>query len=136
MKKNLLTFLFVIAFVCVGTLVVSAKTPSSSENSANVSKRLVAVKTFSNKTKAVKAKCNAAPCDGLRDNLIALNTIYDNACGPAYLSGCEPDLAGDLQRAGGAYENCLNGGSPELAVKTDRAIDRNKSVKSRVLSSE
>lgn len=136
MKKNLLVFLFVITFMCVGASVVSAKTPASSETPNSMSKRLLVAKAFSNKIKALKAKCNvAAPCQQQLDNLIAINTIYDDACGPDYPLGCEPSIERSLREAATAYERCLNG-ELELSKNIDRTMDRKKVEKSRISMSK
>jgi hypothetical protein len=52
MKKNLLTLMFIVTFLCFGATFASAKTSSPTKNSVNVS-----AKAMSIKIKALKAKC-------------------------------------------------------------------------------
>lgn len=127
MMKNLLSFLFVIAFLCGGALVVSAKTSSSPANSVMVSKRLSPAKIISNKIVALKARCGVDDCGHELQLLLNINDIYEQACPPPYYASCEPDLANAVIRAGNDYEQCLN--SPLNAKNIDTTVDRNKAIK-------
>ena len=124
MKKNLLTFLFVIAFICVGVSFASAKNSSSTGNSIAVSKRLSPAKTISNKIKALEAKCRLVPCQSQLQDLLEANFFYEIQCaGGGYQLGCG-DEAYLLQTAD-IYELCLwwNGYSLK---NTDKKMDRDK----------
>ena len=143
MKKNLLTFLFMVVLVCAGALVVSAKNTSSSANSALVSKDVLVAKTKVNSkelTKAralansLKARCKVdIPCSGELTMLLLLNSAYESYCGSGgYQVSCAPFLADMLIAAGGAYEGCMN---VYYSKNTDRTIDRKKTEKSRDVTS-
>lgn len=123
--------MFVIAFICVGVSVTSAKNSSSSENSVNVSKRLLAANPISNK---IKARCKADDCGQELSELQNINDIYEGACAPNYLGSCEPGLAGAVIRAGERYEACLN--SPYQAKNIDRTMDRKNIEKTQISMSK
>lgn len=132
MKKNLLSFLFVIAFLCGGALAVSAKTSSSPANSVAVSKKVLVANT---KAKSLKVKCKPVTgCGGELLLLLTVNSIYESACAPDYLASCSPGLASYLQGAGMAYEACMS--NPLLSKNTDKTMDRNKTEKSQDVTSE
>lgn len=133
MKKNLLTLMFVIAFICVGVSVASAKNYSSPENSVAVSKRLSPAKIISNEIKGLKARCGLQDCGIELQLLLNINDIYEQACPPPYYASCEPGLAGAVISAGNDYENCLN--SPYSSKNTDGTMDRNKTAKPRDVTS-
>ncbi len=125
MKKNLLTFVFVIAFLCGGALAVSAKTASSSGNSVAVSKRISPAKTISNKIKALEAKCAMVPCESQLIDLIDANAYYEILCGgTGYPVGCGGLAEQYLLERAAVYELCLwwNGYSKNI----DKTKDRNK----------
>jgi hypothetical protein len=125
MKKNLLTLMFVIAFICVGVSVASAKNASSSANSVAVSKKVLVSKTKANSLKAI---CMVADCGHELQLLLNINDIYEQACPPPYSASCEPDLANAVIRAGNDYEQCLNS-PPYNAKNIDRTVNRNKAIK-------
>lgn len=130
MKKNLLTFLFVIVLVCAGALVVSAKNTSSSANSVAVSKRVLVANT---KAKSLEARCENNRCGFELRVLLELNAYYEQSCAPLYLGSCEPRLADAVIQAGDEFEQCLD--DRLLAKNIDRTIDRNKREKSRDVKS-
>lgn len=137
MKKNLLTFLFVVAFLCGGALVVSAKNSSPSANSVAVSKRLSVAKTISNKTKALKARCEVGRgCGAELAMLFLWNTLYESVCAPDYITGCSPLLENALTGVGTRYEECLNNPARSSVRNIDRNMDRNKIQKPRDVTSE
>ena len=124
MKKNLLTLMFVIAFICVGVTVASAKNTSSSANSSSVSKKLSVAK---GKIKSLKANCKGLQlCDSILNDVILWNGIYNFWCAPDYLSSCAPWVADTLIDLGNAWASCMN-----LSKNTDKTIDRNKTEKFR-----
>lgn len=127
MKKNLLTFLFVIAFICVGVSVASAKNTSSTEKPVAVSKKLSPAKIISNKIKALEAKCGTTmtPCASQLQDLINANFFYEIQCAPNFLVGCAPGEEANLLRAAAIYEGCLwwNGYNSK---NIDKTKDRNK----------
>lgn len=128
MKKNLLTLMFVIAFICVGVSVASAKNASSLGNSVAVSKKLSPAKTISNKIKALEAICNGmVPCAAQLDWLLQVNQIYEFDCAAGgFQVGCSPDAERDLIEAANIYELCLwwNGHMKNI----DKTKDRNKKL--------
>lgn len=132
MQKTILTFIFLVAFICAGNSLASAKSPASQERSISASKRA----TVANKrTKVLKLKCKTdAPCLGEWAVLMAANAAYEYACAPEYLSSCAPELAWYLEGAGMAYEFCLN--NPYEARNSDNARDRDKLERSRVVAAE
>jgi hypothetical protein len=131
MKKILLSFLFVIAFLCGSALVVSAKTTSSPANSVAVSKKVLVAKT---KAKSLKASCEVnSGCAGELLVLLFWNSVYEYYCAPDYLASCESGTANAVINAGYAYEQCL--ANPILSKNTDRTMDRNKTVKLRDVTS-
>jgi ABC-type transporter MlaC component len=88
MKKNLLTLMFVVTFLCFGATFASAKTSSPIENSVNTS-----AKAMSIKIKALKAKCKQ-DCGFELQNLQNINDIYESYCAAGgYQSSCQPGLA-------------------------------------------
>ena len=110
MKKNLLMLVFVIAFVCVGVSVASAKNSASPGNSVAVSKKLSPAKIISIRIKALEAKCGAAviPCASQLQDLIQANYFYENGCAAGgYQASCLPNEAAYLIQLGGIYEACL-----------------------------
>lgn len=121
MKKNLLTFLFVVAFLCGGALAVSAKNTLLPANSVAVSK---SAKKVSKEIKSLKANCKFDDCGYELQFLLDVNDFYNQQCAPNYYSSCEPDLANALIRAGNDYEACLD--SPYQSKKVDRNMDRKK----------
>lgn len=131
MKKNLLTFLFVAAFLCCGTLVASAKTTSSSGNSVAVSE---AARIISRNIEALAAKCQVGfDCEAQLAALIAANNAYLAAC-PNMESGCGVDEANALIAAGDAYNACV-GYVPEgggVSKIIDKMKDRNKNQEANV----
>lgn len=131
MKKNLLTLMFVIAFICVGVSVASAKSSSSLGNSVAGSKKVLVANT---KAKSLKVKCmpEAACADELAV-LLAVNAVYEYNCAPNYVVGCSSTLENMLIGAGMNYENCLL--NSINSKNTDRTINRNKTVKSRDVTS-
>lgn len=132
MKKNLLTFLFVIAFICVGVSAASAKDSSSLGNSVAVSKRLSVAKTISDKIKSLKARCAAGDCQLELDILLKINDVYGELCAPRYSGGCASDLERLLIRVADDYERCYYG---NFAKNMDRDMDRNKIEKPRDIMS-
>lgn len=132
MKKNLLTLMFVIAFICIGVSVASAKNSSSPGNSVAVSKRLSPAKTISNKIKALKAKCGVAdPCAAQLADLVDANFFYEIQCADGgYLVGCAPRDEAYLLQCADRYELCLwyNGYSKNI----DKTMARNKRQRSNV----
>lgn len=131
MMKNLLSFLFVIAFLCCGALAVSAKTSSSPANSVAVSKRVLVANTKAN---SLKTRCKIGiGCSQELSILMAINAVYEYNCAPDYVTGCSPTLESMLTGAGDVYESCLS--SPFLSKNTDRTMDRNKTEKSRDVTS-
>lgn len=127
MKKNLLTLMFVIAFVCVGVSVASAKNSSSPRNSVAVSKKILVAKTKAN---SLKARCNVLiPCSGELTVLLLVNSLYESYCASGnYQVSCAPFLAGALIDAGNAYQGCMD---VFISKNIDRKIDRKKTEKSR-----
>ena len=122
MQKSLITIIFVMAFVCGGVLVVSAKNSSPSNNSASVAKK---AKAIANKIKAIKARCTT-DCVELLETLLSVNEDYEAACAPVYFWLCQRDLADLLVDIGNEYnDNCANY-LPIIAKNTDRSINRNK----------
>ncbi len=119
MKKNLLTFLFVVAFLCCGTLVASAKTSLSSMNSAELSK---AARTISNNIEALAAKCQVGmDCEGELHALREANKRYLLECSPPYDASCAPRWARQLIVAGEQYDECVGGAtSKNLFITKDR----------------
>ena len=130
MMKNLLSFLFVIAFLFGGALAVSAKTSSSPANSVAVSKRVLVVMAKAN---SLKTRCKFDDCGIELQLLLNINDIYEQACPPPYYASCEPGLASALITAGNDYERCLN--SPLNSKNTDETMDRNKTAKPRDVTS-
>ena len=132
MKKNLLTFLFLIAFICVGVSVASAKNSSSPGKSVVVSKKVLVAKT---KAASLKIRCESSgDCAAQLRDLLFFNAIYEYWCAPSYASGCAPIAEGVLIGAGAAYEYCLNANASVLKNK-DRNMVRNKTEKSRDVTS-
>lgn len=132
MMKNLLSFLFVIAFLFGGALAVSAKTSSSPANSVAVSKRVSVANTKAN---SFNARCKVeSGCGTDLAVLLLWNAIYEYQCPPPYEASCAPGTAQALINAGIAYETCLN--SPFLSKNIDRKMDRNKIAKPRDVVSE
>lgn len=131
MKKNLLSFLFVIAFLCSGALVVSAKNTSSSANSVAVSKNVLVAKTKAN---SLEARCKVeVPCSGELTVLLLVNSLYESYCAEGgYQVSCAPFVAGALIDAGNAYQGCMD---VFLSKNTDRTVDRKKTEKSRDVTS-
>jgi hypothetical protein len=118
MKKNLLTLMFVLAFICVGVSVASAKNSSSSKNSVSESKATV------NKIKALRAVCNT-DCGQLLAELQTLNENYEASCAPTYFWLCQRATADTLIDMGNEYNaNCAN--YPVSVTNVDRNINRNK----------
>ncbi len=108
MKKNLLTFLFLIAFICVGVSVASAKNSSSSGNLVAMSKRLSPAKAISNKIKALEAKCRLVPCQSQLQDLLEANFFYGIWCADGgYQVGCSPAEEAYLIQTAEIYEFCL-----------------------------
>ena len=123
MKKHLLTFLFVIVFICVGVSVASAKNSSAPGNSVAVSKSLSPARTISNKIKGLKSKCAVVPCAAQLDALLEANFFYEIACASGgYQVGCSPGDEAYLLQTASIYELCLwwNGYS------IDKTKDRHK----------
>lgn len=131
MKKNLLTLMFVIAFICVGVSVASAKNASSLGNSVAVSKRLSPAKIISNKIKALKARCGVDDCGHELSLLLNINDIYEDACAPDYIVGCDSGLEAAVIKAGEDYEACLNSGP--VSKNLDKTMNRNKTIKASTL---
>jgi hypothetical protein len=109
MKKNLLTLMFVVTFLCFGATFASAKTSSPTKNSANVSKKTSAAKAISNKIEALKAKCKAnVPCQSQLQDLLEANFFYGIACADGgYQVGCSPIDEAYLIQTASIYELCL-----------------------------
>ena len=125
MKKNLLTFMFVIAFLCGGALAVSAKTFSSSGNSVAVSKRLSVAKNTSIKNKGLKAKCMA--CQYELENLVTNNAVYEAACASGgYQNDCAPVARLLLLQSAEDYEECIYWDLYFNGKNIDKTKDRNK----------
>lgn len=130
MRKNLLTLMFVIAFICVGVSVASAKDTSSPENSVAESKGLSPAKIISNKINALEAKCEGAqPCASQLQALLEANFFYEIQCAPNYLVGCAPGEEANLLHAANIYELCLwwNGHMKNIDKTRDwnKKLDRN-----------
>lgn len=128
MMKNLLSFLFVIAFLFGGALAVSAEPSASPANSVAVSKRVLFAKTKAN---SLKTRCKSGDCSGELADLLFWNSIYEYSCAPDYLVSCSPILAGVLVGAGAVYEGCLNAHNMSMLKDTDRTMDRNKTERFR-----
>lgn len=132
MKKNLLTFLFVVAFLCGSALVVSARNSSSPTNSVAVTKTLLVAKI---KAKLLKARCeDETGCGSELRLLLGLNALYEERCASGgYSASCETELATYLIRAGELFEQCLD--MRNVAKNIDGTIDRNKREKPRDVKS-
>lgn len=133
MKKNLLTFLFVMVFVCGGALVVSAKNTSSPANSVAVSKNLLSSKDKAKElykarvlANSLKNKCGGGGgCGNELAFLIISNDIYSSYCAEGgYQVGCAPVLEGVLLFAAAAYEACISGFTSNI----DKEVNRNKRI--------
>ncbi len=122
MQKTILTIVFLFAFVCAGATAASAKNSSLTERSATVTKNLVKYRAIA---LSFGSRCNSGvlvPCQEELNALIAINTIYEAACGPTYPWGCEPELQRQLLEAWAAYENCIE----QNSKKIDKNFDRNR----------
>lgn len=125
MKKNLLTLMFVIAIICVGSSVASAKKHSSPANSVAGAKKLLAANTRAN---SLRAGCNVRrTCGAELAMLFFWNGLYESSCAPNYVVGCSQFLENQVIGAGMAYEACLN--NPLSSKNIDSNIDRNKAEK-------
>jgi hypothetical protein len=125
MKKNLLTLMFVVTFLCFGATFASAKNSSPTKNSVNVS-----AKAVSTKIKALTAKCKFDECGYELSVLVGANDLYEYYCAAGgYQGSCQSQLASRLIQLGNEYVACLNGNQ---AKNTDRTMDRNKIEKSQV----
>ncbi len=132
MKKNLLTLVFVITFLCFGATFASAKTSSSTENSTTVSKKISAAKAISKKIKALEAKCATGPCANELYDLIDANNTYIILCASSnYPVGCGGQQEVYLLQTAEAYENCLMWNYISLK-NTDKKMNRNKWQESKV----
>ena len=117
MKKNLLALMFVIAFICIGVSVASAKTSSSPRNSVAVSKRLSPAKI-----KDFKAKCMA--CESELLDLQIANWLYEvNCAAGGYQSTCNPAGAQVLIAAGNDFEECLYWSGALNSKNIDKTMD-------------
>jgi hypothetical protein len=124
MKKNLLTFMFVVALLGFGVSVASAKNSSTTGNTVTVSKKSIAAKAISKKIKTLTAKCKVHDCGIELQNLMNINDLYEAACAPNYLVGCSSQLESAVIAAGNSFQACLN---EELqAKKVDQTKNRYK----------
>jgi hypothetical protein len=125
MKKNLLTLMFIVTFLCFGATFASAKTSSASGNSVSASKKLSPAKNISNKINALKAKCAMQVCASQLDDLIDAANHYEIICGgTGYPVGCGGAWETYLINAAAIYELCLAYNS-YLRTNTDKKMDRN-----------
>jgi hypothetical protein len=133
MKKNLLTFMFVVALLGVGVSAVSAKTDVSSGNSATVSKKPSAAKVISNKINALKAKCTAGPCADELYDLIDANANYLILCsGTGFPVGCGGLAEIYLLQTAEAFEMCIQIYGGNSSKHTDKKMDRSRMQESKV----
>lgn len=123
MKKILLAFVFSVALLCGGALVVSAKNTSRTANSVGVSKNLLVVKNIFSKIKTLKARCESDECKQQFEVLDTTNVLYAALCGPEYKVGCAPVVEKQLLDAARDFERCYY---RNMAKNTDRKIDRIK----------
>lgn len=129
MKKNLLTLMFIIAFICVGVSVASAKNSSSLGNSVAVSKRLSPAKI-----KALEAKCGPLmACDYELQELLFNNMLYENQCAAGgYQVGCAPIATLILLQSAADWEDCMIRSGGFNSKNIDKNMDRNKRQRSNV----
>jgi hypothetical protein len=128
MKKNILTFLFVVALMCVGAGVSEAKTPVSLENSNKLLKKSAIKVMVSNTIKAIKEKCNSklADCEAELAALLEINAAWEETC---YNVSNPPGVCWWLEWAlvdtGDRYNHCVDPINYPVA-KNKEILDRRK----------